>query len=62
MENWVDFAALKNSVGMAVLLRRYQVRLRRSGRDQYRGLCPIHRGEGRDAFHANLSRNVFHCF
>ena len=62
MENWVDFAALKNSVGMAVLLRHYQVRLRRSGRDQYRGLCPIHRGEGRDAFHVNLSRNVFHCF
>ena len=62
MESWVDFAARKNSVGMAVLLRHYQVRLRRSGRDQYRGLCPIHRGEGRDAFHANLSRTVFHCF
>lgn len=60
--DWVDFAAIKRSVSLAVLLRRYQVRLRRSGRDQFRGLCPIHRGEGRDAFHANLSRNVFHCF
>ncbi len=59
---WVDFAALKSSVPLAPLLRRYQVRLRRSGRDQYRGPCPIHRGEGPEAFHANLRRNIFHCF
>lgn len=62
MENWVDFAAIKSSVGLAVVLRQYQVSLRRSGRDRYRGLCPIHRGAGREAFHANLSRNIFHCF
>lgn len=62
MQNWVDFASIKQSVGLAAVLRRYKVPLRRSGRDQYRGLCPIHRGEGRDAFHANLSRNLFHCF
>jgi DNA primase len=62
MQTWVDFATIKQSVGLAPVLRRYQVSLRRSGRDQYRGLCPIHRGEGRDAFHANLSRNIFHCF
>lgn len=62
MSNWVDFAAIKRSFGLALILRRYQVKLRRSGRDQYRGCCPIHRGEGRDAFHANLSKNVFHCF
>jgi DNA primase len=62
MSNCVDFAAIKRRVGLAVVLRQYQVSLRRSGRDQYRGLCPIHRGEGRDAFHANLSRNLFHCF
>ena len=62
MSNWVDFAAIKQSVPLAPLLRRYQVKLRRSGRDQYRGRCPIHRGEGPEAFHANLSRNIFHCF
>lgn len=62
MQSWIDFAAIKQSVGLATVLRRYQVPLRRSGRDQYRGLCPIHRGQGRDAFHANLSRNLFHCF
>jgi DNA primase len=62
MSNRVDFAAIKQSVPLAPLLRRYQVKLRRSGRDQYRGRCPIHRGEGAEAFHANLSRNIFHCF
>jgi DNA primase len=62
MSNWVDFTAIKLHVSLAVVLRHYQVPLRRSGRDQYRGLCPIHHGKGRDAFHANLGRNVFHCF
>jgi DNA primase len=62
MQTWVDFATIKQSVGLGPVLRRYQVSLRRSGRDQYRGLCPIHCGQGRDAFHANLSRNIFHCF
>ena len=59
---WVDFAAIKQSVPLRLLLRRYQVKLRRSGPDQYRGCCPIHGGQGQDAFHANLTRNVFHCF
>jgi DNA primase len=62
MQNWVDFAAIKRSVALAPLLRHYQVKLRRSGRDQYRGCCPIHGGDGREAFHANLTKNVFHCF
>src|SRR5919199_5225304 len=62
MQTQVDFAAIKRSVELALLLRRYQVKLRRSGIDQYRGCCPIHGGEGEDAFHANLTRNIFHCF
>jgi len=62
MQTWVDFAAIKQSVPLASLLHRYQVKLRRSGPDQYRGFCPLHGGQGRDAFHANLTRNVFHCF
>ena len=62
MTNWVDFSSIKRSVSIAPLLRQYRVQLRRSGRDQYRGCCPIHGGEGRDAFHVNLTRNIFHCF
>jgi DNA primase len=62
MQNWVDFAAIKRSVALAPLLRHYEVKLHRSGRDQYRGCCPIHGGDSREAFHANLTKNVFHCF
>jgi DNA primase len=62
MSDQVDFATIKRSVPLAPVLAHYQVRLRRSGRDQYRGPCPIHRGDGAEAFHANLRRNLFHCF
>jgi DNA primase len=62
MINWLDFKSIKSAVKLESVLRHYHVELRRSGKDQYRGCCPIHRGEGRDAFHVNLARNVFHCF
>lgn len=62
MQNWVNFADIKHSIPFAPLLREYHVELRRSGRDQYRGCCPIHGGHSRDAFHVNLTKNVFHCF
>jgi DNA primase len=63
MANWVNFAEIKAQTKLAGVLRRYGVDwLRGSGPQQYRGRCPIHRGEGEDAFHANLERNVFQCF
>lgn len=62
MINWLDFKSIKRTVKLESVLRHYHVELRRSGKDQYRGCCPIHRGEGREAFHVNLARNVFHCF
>jgi hypothetical protein len=59
-----EFAEVKSAVSMRLVLEDYGVleKLRRSGREQYRGRCPIHRGEGRDAFHAHLGKNIFHCF
>ena len=62
MSNWLDFKSIKREATLEPVLRHYRVVLRRSGKDQYRGRCPIHRGEGPDAFHANMARNVFHCF
>lgn len=60
---WVDFQAIKESVSLEVLLEHYGVtNLRRRCRDQLEGCCPLHRGEREDAFHASLSKNVFHCF
>jgi hypothetical protein len=62
MINPLDFKSIKRSVTMESVLRHYQVQLRRSGKHQYRGCCPIHRGDGHDAFHVNSARNIFHCF
>src|SRR6266542_2570608 len=63
MSDWVSFADIKRQVPLEEVLRSYGVDwLQRSGPQQYRGRCPIHRGEGTEAFHANLERNAFHCF
>src|SRR5215467_2859052 len=62
MINWLDFKSIKRRVKLESVLRHYHVELRQSGKSQYRGCCPIHRGEGREAFHVNLARNLFHCF
>lgn len=60
---WVDFRAVKEAVSLAEVLRAYGVdwlRARRPG--QLEGRCPIHRGDGADAFHVSVSQNAFHCF
>jgi len=63
MRDWVSFTEIKRRIALEQVLRSYGVNwLRRSGVDQYRGRCPIHRGQGKEAFHANLKRGVFHCF
>ena len=63
MCEWVDFAEIKRRITLEQVLRSYKVTwLRHSGIDQYRGRCPIHRGQGKEAFHANLKRGIFHCF
>jgi DNA primase len=61
---WVSFAQVKAAVSLRRVLEDYRIleRLRRSGKEHYRGRCPIHRGEGRDAFHGDLGKNAFHCF
>jgi DNA primase len=63
VSGWVSFAEVKRRVRLHQVLQSYGVDwLRRSGSDQYRGRCPIHRGQGQEAFHANLARDMFHCF
>jgi DNA primase len=59
----VDFGAVKAAVSLEAVLEHYGVeKLRRRRRDQLEGCCPLHRGQREDAFHASLSKNVFHCF
>lgn len=63
MSSWVDFAWIKQAVPLLAVLERYQIAgLRRSGREQWRGRCPLHDGEGQDSFHVNTGRQLFHCF
>jgi DNA primase len=63
MAGWIEFASLKQAAPLMKVLERYGVGgLRRSGKDQWRGRCPLHEGEGRDAFHVNTARQLFHCF
>jgi DNA primase len=59
---WVSFAAIKREVPMEAVLEHYRIRGLRGGQGRYRGRCPVHRGEGEDAFHVELERNLFHCF
>jgi len=60
-QKWVDFKAIKQSVPLVAVLARYNVKLKASGKE-LRGRCPIHRGDGDDAFHASAEKNAFHCF
>ena len=59
----MEFASIKQTVPLRRVLERYGIGgLRQSGKDQWRGRCPLHGGEGRDAFHVNTARQLFHCF
>jgi len=63
MGNWIEFASIKQAVPLMRVLQHYHLAgLRRSGKDQWRGRCPLHGGEGREAFHVNTAQQLFHCF
>jgi DNA primase len=61
-KNWVDFKMIKAAVTMTAVLDRYQVNWLRKSKDELRGRCPIHQGDGENAFHVNLTKNAFNCF
>src|SRR5690348_10169367 len=60
--DFVDFRQVKGAVTIRMALEHYGVNwLRKSGKE-LRGRCPIHKGDGGDAFYANEEKNAFHCF
>src|SRR5437016_4490813 len=61
-DNWVDFKAVKAAVTMQAVLDRYQINWLRKKDEELRGRCPIHQGDGENAFHVNLIKNAFNCF
>ena len=58
----LNFAAIKQGVRLEAVLRHYQVNDLKGRGGRYRGRCPIHQGEGGDAFHVDVKRKIFHCF
>ena len=61
-DNWVDFKAVKSAVDILAVLDHYQINWLRKSKDELRGRCPIHNGQGDSSFHVNLRKNAFNCF
>jgi DNA primase len=64
-QQWIDFKALREQLDFALVLKHYNVELKRKGKDQLGGFCPLpnHNGQRKSAsFSANLERKIFKCF
>jgi DNA primase len=64
MTTWVDFAEIREKVSLEDVLFRFYG-LERSFKRQGAklvGPCPVHGGDSPRAFHADLERNIWHCF
>lgn len=63
MGQWVDFAEIRARVSLEdVLFRYYNVQGLKKQGTKLVGPCPVHGGSSPRAFHAELSKNVWHCF
>ena len=64
MTNWLDFRALKQSLGIEAVLEHYGVRLKRVHGYYLRGRCPLptHSSEqSRESFAVHTGKNVWAC-
>lgn len=61
--NWVNFAEIRARVSLEdVILRYYKIEgLKRDGQ-KFVGPCPVHGGDSPRSFHADLEKNIWHCF
>jgi DNA primase len=62
MKGWLNFRQIKEAVPLSAVLEHYEWKCLSRRGDRVQGRCPIHRGQGEDAFHADLRNNGFHCF
>jgi DNA primase len=62
MKAWLNFRQIKEAVTMRAVLQHYEWKCLRQRGDRVEGRCPIHRGQGENAFHADLRNHGFHCF
>lgn len=63
MATWINFAELRARVSLSDVIFRYYgiTTLKRDGQKLV-GPCPVHGGDSPRAFHADLDKNVWHCF
>ena len=64
MSQWIDYRALKQSIGIAQVLMSYHVPLQLVGGNQLRGRCPLptHGSErSRESFSVHTAKNVWAC-
>lgn len=63
MNNWINFKDIRSRISLEeVLLKLYRLtNLTRDG-SKLIGPCPVHNGDSPRAFHADLDKNLWHCF
>lgn len=63
MNAWINFQEIRAKISLEdVIVRFYQITtLKREG-NKLIGPCPVHGGDSARAFHADLDKNVWHCF
>jgi DNA primase len=63
MATWVDFAEIRRKVRLEdVIVRFYGIQSLKREENKLIGPCPVHGGDSPRAFHADLEKNVWHCF
>lgn len=63
MSTWVNFADIRKRVSIEdVLLKYYRIDNLKKDGNKLIGPCPVHNGDSPRAFHADLVKNVWHCF
>jgi len=60
-ENWVDYKAIKEQVSMQMVLDRYEIKLKNTGKNHV-SCCPIHNGTNFRQFSVNLEKSIWQCF
>jgi DNA primase len=60
-ENWVDYKTIKEQVSMQMVLDKYGIKLKESGKNHV-CCCPIHNGTNFRQFSVNLEKSIWQCF
>lgn len=60
-EGWVDYKMIKDPVCMQMVLEKYGIKLKKSGKNHI-ACCPIHNGTNYRQFSVNLRKSIWQCF